>query len=148
MTRGVCKSVINNCRYANFDNPLRAFCETVLKMENPKMSKYNENRKKYNYFAFMNFYQLPAFKDKASFENSFWKLSKHEKIESSEAEKILERWRKESSKIIDAVIDILEPKMIAMVSIDAWESYVKYGKYKDDKRLVKAAHPCIPWYIE
>ena len=124
ITRGVCERVIRNakdeeCRFPNFDNPLRSFCKIVLQMENVKMSKYTDDRKNYSHFAFMNFYQVPAFKNMGCFKNSFYEEANKENIDN--ADTILSQWRKESTVLLDQVIDILKPKAVAFTSMDAWE---------------------------
>lgn len=146
-TRNVCNGVLKNENtFRNFDNPLRSFCNIVLKYDNIRLSKYNDNRKKYSYFAFMNFYQIPAFKDKACFKDAFYKEAKSENIPKDEQYKIIEKWRNESTSLIDEVIDILNPRAVVFTSIDAWESYDNNnGKYKNDNRIIRSAHPNWPW---
>lgn len=144
LTRGVCETVMQNCSYPNFDNPLRSFCNIVLKTGRINLSKYNQNRQLYSYFAYMNFYQIPAFQDKACFKPSYYAQAKREGIQN--ADSILEKWQTQSTQLIDQVIEILEPRAIAFTSIDAWGSYEKCGgKYVKDDRIIRSAHPNRPW---
>ena len=56
LTRKVCNGVMENNSFANFDNPLRSFCEVVLGLGKLSMNKGNQNRKYYSYFSFMNLF--------------------------------------------------------------------------------------------
>ena len=144
ITRRVCENVLQNISYPNFDNPLRSFCNIVLKTERIRLSKYNNNRQLYSYFAFMNFYQIPAFENQGCFKTSYYAQAKREHVE--KADQILEKWRTESTQLIDQVIEILQPKAIAFTSIDAWSSCEKCrGKYIKDDRVIRSAHPNRPW---
>ena len=145
LTRSVCEDVMQNCSYPNFDNPLRSFCNIVLKAGGINLSKYNNNRQCYSHFAFMNFYQIPAFQNQGCFKTSYYTQAKREGIQN--ADRILEKWQTESTRLIDQVIEILEPRAIAFTSIDAWSSYEKCGgKYEKDDRIIRSAHPNRPWY--
>lgn len=145
ITRRVCNGVMNNCSFSNFDNPLRSFCETVLH-ESIQLRKYNENRKKYSYFSYMNFYQIPAFENGGCFQNSFFKEAKKEGISGELQTQIINKWRKESTQLIDQVIEILNPKAIVFTSVDAWKSYDNNnGRFKTDYRIIRSAHPDYPW---
>lgn len=149
ITRRVCDGVMGNGdgtqrSFPNFDNPLRSFCDIVLHLGKLRMSKYNENRKKYSHFAFMNFYQIPAFQNMGCFKDSFYKEAKKEKIKNPED--VLNQWRKESTELIDQVIDILKPKAVAFTSMDAWKAYEENnGKYRNSEIIIRAAHPNRPW---
>lgn len=148
LTRKVCDGVVEgiNC-FSNFDNPLRSFCKNVLEIENVRLSKYNNMRNNYSYFAFMNFYQLPAFFDKIGFTPAFYHQAKEEGLSTEEAYEIIENWRKKSVKIIDNVISILKPKAILFASFDAWEAYDAHeGEYKNDERMIRTSHPGRPWH--
>lgn len=58
----------------------------------------------------------------------------------------MKKWRNESTSLIDEVIDILNPRAVVFTSIDAWESYDNNnGKYKNDNRIIRSAHPNWPW---
>ena len=146
ITRRVCNGVMNNCSFPNFDNPLRSFCRVVLGIEKIRLSKYNQNRKLYSYFSFMNFYQIPAFENAGCFKNSFYSEAKKENINEDVQSQIINQWRTQSTQLIDQVIEILNPKAIVFTSVDAWKSYdINNGKYKSDYRIIRSAHPNRPW---
>lgn len=92
----------------------------------------------------MNFYQIPAFQNMGCFKNSFNAEAKKEKVVNFEA--VLSQWRKESTELVDQVIDMLKPKAVAFTSMDAWEAYEENnGKYKNSEIIIRAAHPNRPW---
>ena len=62
ITRRVAKGVVDEGdRFSVFDNILRSFLKVVAEEESPHISKCNRCR--YNYFAFMNYYPFPAFRE-------------------------------------------------------------------------------------
>ncbi len=143
-TRAVCGRVCTSEKsYANFDNPLRSFMKIVLDIEDPHTTK--KTRHLYHHFAFMNFYQMPAFKEKGYFKKAVRSQGKQEHMEEA-AEELLGKCRQASVEIIDQVIDILEPKAIVFTSIDAGEQYRYHkGKYANDKKVIYTSHPGRPW---
>lgn len=150
LTQDVVNRVMfNNERYNNFDNPLRTFCDRVLGLGKLCMSKYNENRKLYSHFAYMNYYQIPSFRDKKGFCDSFYSEANREGIATPDADNILREWRKKSNEIIDQVIECIKPTALVFTSVDAWQSYDGLGgKHKSDASIIRSAHPGIPWNKE
>lgn len=143
LTRRVCEGVCEGICFANFDNPLRSFMKIVLDIEKPHTNK--QTRYLYNYFAYMNFYQMLAFEAKGYFKKSFYNQAEREGLIGT-AEGLLNRCREVSTNVVDQVIGVLEPKAIVFTSIDAWEQYINYnGKYANDIRIIYSAHPGRPW---
>lgn len=106
LTRRVCEGVcLGNC-FANFDNPLRSFMRVLLEMEDPHVNP--ENRQLYHHFAFMNFYQMPAFEARGYFKKAFHRQAKLENAAEAGSALLL-KCRQVSTEIVDQVIDILEP---------------------------------------
>ena len=142
-TRAVCEGVCAGNCFANFDNPLRSFMKIVLDIEDPHTTK--ATRHLYHHFAFMNFYQMPAFKEKGYFKKTVRSQGKREHMKEA-AEELLEKCRQASVEIVDQVIDILCPKAIVFTSIDAGEQYRYHkGKYTNDKKVIYTSHPGRPW---
>ena len=94
----------------------------------------------------MNFYQMLAFEEKGYFKQAMYRQGKRENL-LEQAQTLLETCRKTSTKVVDEVIDILDPKAIAFTSIDAWEQYIACdGQHIDDERMIFTAHPGRPWH--
>ena len=143
MTRGVCEDVIaRGTSYCNFDNPLRSFRRVVLGQDDPID---NEARKDYDYFAFMNFYQFPAFEEKGYFSNTVLSQGKREG-QISRARALLSKSQAFSTRLVDEVIRVLDPRLIVFTSSDASDSYKSNnGLYADDKRVIFVSHPNNPF---
>ena len=59
---------------------------------------------------------------------------------------LLEACRRESTLIVDQVIEVLEPKVIVFTSLDAGEQYRNHnGKHAHDKNVIYTSHPGRPW---
>ena len=144
ITRRVATGVANEGnRFSIFDNILRSFLKIVIEEENPHISK--KNRCKYNYFAFMNYYPFPAFKEAGSFLDSIYDYSKKHKSQ-AEASKLIEICESAATNIVDEVISILNPVCIVFSSCDAGNAYKNHnGKYKDDPRVIYTSHPAKPF---
>lgn len=143
ITRRVANGVVNDGnRFSVFDNILRSFLKIVAEEDNPRISK--QNRCKYNLFAFMNYYQFPAFMEKGSFRKSINDFAKTHGAQESAA-KLIESCESASTGIVDAVIAIIKPRCVVFSSCDAWNAYKKhYGKYRDDPMMIYTSHPGRP----
>ena len=121
---------------------LRSFLKIVKGENNPHISK--SNRRNYNYFAFMNFYPMPAF-TQGSFVDSVIDLSKKQSCH-SEAELLLKRCETEATIIVDDVIDVLQPRCVVFSSCDAWSAYIlNGGKHQSESRMIFTSHPARPF---
>ena len=152
-TRKVVEYCLNGGKsgaYNIFYNPLKSFGEVVLDEEIKQIDQ--NNKQLYHHFAFMNFYQMPSLHKGLKFWISLKNLAKDEG-NSDLAKEIFRKCVEESIKVVDEVIDILDPNIIVFTSISARDAYkgVEYpelnGKYKDDKRVIYTQHPCCShWY--
>ena len=144
ITRRVAKGVVDEGdRFSVFDNILRSFLKVVAEEESPHISKCNRCR--YNYFAFMNYYPFPAFREKGSFLDSIRDYSKTRGSRAA-ADKLIEACESAATDTVDAVIEILKPRCIVFSSCDAGSAYKQHnGKYKDDPRMIYTSHPARPF---
>lgn len=144
ITRRVANGVANEgIRFSIFDNILRSFLKIVTEEESPHISKWN--RCKYNYFAFMNFYPFPAFRERGSFLDSIYDYSKSHNSQ-EKASKLIETCECTATNVVDEVISILKPRCIVFSSCDAGSAYRNHnGKYKDDPRVIYTSHPARPF---
>ena len=110
----------------------------------------NDEGKNYDYFAFMNFFQMPALyagmKYWTSLKKSALKSGMTKNQAKSYAEKVLDDTVRISSHVLDEVIGILNPSIVIFTSKSAAEAY--NGKYKNTPKLITAVHPASPhWHI-
>jgi len=143
ITRRVGTSIVNGeSYYQNFDNTLRSFRNIVL----DKHDSINcQTRYDYNYFSFMNFYQIPAFEPKGYFTKVLYEQGEREGLV-DEATTLLERSQRFSTKLIDEVISILEPRLVVFTSFDAGDAYKRYkGNYSEDGNVIYVSHPNNPF---
>lgn len=136
-TRGVVNRFMDNKKgsYTIFSNVLRSFCSIVLGKDEPHIT--GEAKRNYNYFSFMNFFQMPSLIEGVKFWDS---------LDLDDKSKANEMWDicvQKSSDVVDAVIDILIPRMIVFTSLSAGNAY--RGKYKTDGRVVYTSHPQAPF---
>ena len=133
----------NSKAYTIFTNVIKSFSKIVLK-EDIKNITY-EKKQIYNYFAFMNFFQMPSIYEGEKYWNSLWRSAKR----NGDKQLAYDMWEKavkESIRTVDKVIEILEPKAIIFTSISAGCAYKENGgKYKDEKRVVYTSHPGYPY---
>ena len=143
ITRRVGSDIIQGkSHFQNFDNPLRSFRTIVLDKCD---SINNQTRYDYNYFAFMNFYQIPAFEPKGYFTRVLYEQGEREGLV-DEATKLLEMSQQYSTILIDEVIDILKPRLVVFTSFDAGDAYKRYkGKYSENENVIYVSHPNNPF---
>ena len=139
-----------------FTNTLKSFCKVVTPGE-AFDSISIENSKKYNYFAYMNFYQQPSIYHGMNFTRPLYLAGEYLNWDS---ETIDEMWYKifdESVRIVENVIEILEPQAVVITSNEIYEYYRDYGsaneknqrvagKLIDDDRMIWVDHPGSPWW--
>ncbi len=102
----------------------------------------------YQYFAFMNFFQMPAIYKGEKFWNSLLygasQLGLSQKDTKTYAGQMWDNAAEESSKVFDQVVDILQPNIIIFTSLSAWGAY--QGKHKDAPNIITTVHPgCRYW---
>jgi hypothetical protein len=129
----------NQKNYSIFMNMIRVLNEVVK-----ELPKCDNERLTYHYFAFMNFFQMPALYKGVSFEKS---LSKAEKG-MADPTAVYKRTVEESCKVLNDVINILQPNVIVFTSKAAYYAYCNHeGEMAEkDGRIIKAVHPCCSWW--
>lgn len=142
-TRGVVENFIANRStggYNIFANMLRVF-DSVYGSGQVYMDA--EARQRYHYFAFMNFFQMPSlYRGK-----KYWTALLQSAQKQGNERLAYEMWEKAvevSADTLDKVIDILKPEIIIFTSVSAYDAY--RSKHADDPRIIKATHPCSPWW--
>lgn len=142
-TRGVVKNFIANRStggYNIFANMVRSF-DVVY--GDGQVSMDAEARQRYHYFAFMNFFQMPALYDGKNFWNSLLRSAQKLGKEPLAGD----MWKKAvdvSSDTLSRVIDILKPELVIITSVSAYNAY--HEKHGDDPRIIRATHPCCCWW--
>jgi len=143
-TRGVIKWYLEGYRgrwSSIFTNVVKSFSKIVL---NQSIDYINiEESQKFNYFSFMNFFQMPSIIEGKSFWNSLYENNPKE-----EADALWKKTSEVSSSVLDSVIEIIKPKLIIFVSTSAYDAYCNSNaKHKYDKNVVHVCHPgCAWWY--
>lgn len=136
----------NQKNYSIFSNPLKIFRDVCL--NNPVEYCADDNfRQAYHYFAFMNFFQMPALYKGESFWKSLCSADKHPKLKL--AYSLFERTAEISAGVLDDVIKALKPTAVVFTSSSAWTAYKKYGTYansKNDPVMIHTAHPGCCWW--
>lgn len=148
-TRGVVKSYMEGYRTKGrsiFTNFLKACWEAYTGEKINKIT--TEHSKKYDHFAFINFFQMPSLYSGESFWKSLYFSAKRQKEKKKDAKQLAnDTWDnvvKKSSDIFDKVVEILEPNVIVFTTLSAWNAYD--GKYKNDDRIIGTVHPCCPYW--
>ena len=149
-TRNVVKYYMNQHRtkaHGIFTNVARSFSEVMLGESNLGPEIVSKN---YRYFAFMNFFQQPSLYAGASFWEALLYATNEGRKNHPEANALWEECACHSAKVLDAVIDILEPKLVIFTSKSASEAYrgdYGYGRYaKDKNRVFYTYHPGSPYW--
>ena len=146
------RNIVNNYLSGNrsrshsiFTNVTKIFSAVVLK-ENISCISTSESQK-YNYFSFMNFFQMPSIYEGTKFWNTILasaKKANNEPLAYQQWEKCVQV----SSDVLDHVIEILSPKLVVFTSKSAYDAYKKTNaKYAKEKFVVATPHPTSPaWY--
>lgn len=132
--------------YSIFTNFIKSFSRVVLKKEIASISL--ETKKLYNYISFMNFFQMPSLYEGQKYWNSLLKSSKKANNKTL-AYDLWETSVAKSVKTVDAVIDILDPKVVVFTSISAGDAYRNYKNMKNEQynrnRYIFTSHPNTPY---
>ena len=142
-TKAVVKNYLNDERtrsYLIFSNPLKVFSKDILGKPIEKIN--SENVQRFNFFAFMNFFQMPSLYKGMKFWDSLRK--------SGETNRHWPMWDEcvtKSSEVLDKVIDILEPKLVVFLSTSAYNAFKKSNaRHAGDEIIQQTVHPCSPWW--
>ena len=129
----------NQSNYSIFLNMIRALDEAV-----GGLPTCDDEKQKYHYFAFMNFFQMPSLYQGLSFEDSLYKAAK----KSDDPIAVYKRTVEESCAVLDKVIEILQPNAIVFTSKAAYKAYCNHQgeMVKQDKRIINTVHPCCSWW--
>ena len=136
-----------------FTNTLKSFCKVVTP-EEAFNSITTENSKKYNYFAFMNFYQQPSIYKGENYTDSLYKAGAFLGKNTDEINKIWYETFNKSVEIVEQVIELLDPNIIIVTSSEVKEYYGsidesgnrKKGQYYDRDNIIWLDHPGSPWW--
>ena len=141
-TRPVMKKYMNNVSgsYTIFSNFLKSFCRSVM---NEEITINPDTKKRYEYLAFMNFFQMPSL----FYGIKYWEsllISAKRKNNKQLAYDMWEDACKNAVETLDSVIDIIQPKAVVITSLSAGDAYKEYGgKYKDS--IIFTSHPAYPF---
>lgn len=144
-TRNVISNYLSgNRRHGHliFTNVIKTFSAVVLKEEISCIS--TPESQKYNYFSFMNFFQMPSIYTGTKFWDSILASAK----KAGNKPLAYQQWEKcvqVSSNILDHVIEILSPKLVVFTSTSAYHAYKNANaKYANEKFVVATPHPASP----
>ncbi|MBR6403467.1 MAG: hypothetical protein IKS48_08815 [Eubacterium sp.] len=158
-TQSVIKDYMDGKRtkaHGIFTNTLKSFCNVVVS-EEAFDSITTEDSKKYNYFAYMNFYQQPSIYANTNFTKSLYKAGYFVGKNTVEIDELWYEIFDKSVEIIEKVIDILNPKVIVVTSSEIEKYYRQYGsideygkrtegKYYTRKNIIWLDHPGTSWW--
>ena len=145
-TRDVITNYLNGARrkgHSIFSETIKAFDKVYLDRDNVRIN--HDESKNYHYFAFMNFFQMPALYKGMKYWNSL--LLSAKKVGNEQlAFDIYEKSAQISSKVLDNVIEILKPNVVTFTSDSAKYAYDKYGKYHSEAYVISSTHPGCSWW--
>lgn len=139
-----------------FTNVLKSFCNVVI--PNDSFDKITtEDSKKYNYFAYMNFYQMPSIYFDKNYTKALYSAGKIEGMNNDQIDKLWYECFDNSVKIFENVVEEIEPKIIIVSSMEVCKYYEKYalidesgkrgkGKLFKDSRVIFVDHPGTSWW--
>ena len=139
-----------------FTNTLKSFCKVVTPNESFD-SITTANSQKYNYFAFMNFYQQPSIFEGENYTDSLYKAGAFLGKNTEEINKIWYETFDKSVEIVEQVIELLDPNIIIVTSSEVEKYYRRYGRidesgnrkkgqYYDKDNIIWLDHPGSPWW--
>ena len=135
---------IKSRSYGIFTNMIKSFGKVMLNKEIRHID--DETRQLYNYFAFFNFFQMPALYSGEKYWNSL-KISAKNLGNENLASEMWHQCAQFSVEVTDKVIDILEPNLIVFTSVSAAKAYKENnGKYANSDKLLIVAHPTSAWW--
>lgn len=141
-TRPVINNYMNNApgSYTIFNNFLKSFCKTVM---NEEITISPDTKKRYDYLAFMNFFQMPSLFYGVKYWDALWASAK----KNNNKQLAYDMWEKACNNAVetlDSVIEIIQPKAVVITSLSAGDAYKKHnGKYKDF--IIFTSHPAYPF---
>lgn len=133
-----------------FTEMVKVFSKACL--DEPIAAISTESSQKYHYFAFMNFFQMPALYRGMSYWDSLLRSSRkidglHRKQAKEYAETVWEDMVQRSTDVLNAVIDILKPKVVIFTSGSAYEAYNQKNKASKKTKMIQTVHhSCKYWY--
>ena len=142
------RSVVNNYLKGKrdpassiFTNVVKPFSKIVLNQPIEYIS--TEESQKFNYFSFMNFFQMPSLFFGKSFKGSLYENGANIEV----AKCVWEKARNVSITVCDSVIDVIKPRVIIFVSSLAYDTFHgSNANHKNDKNVVRVCHPGCPWW--
>ncbi|MEA5050312.1 MAG: hypothetical protein VB021_02425 [Oscillospiraceae bacterium] len=129
--------------YLIFTNLAKSFSKTILGDEIGSIS--SESGRIFDYFAFMNFFQMPSLYS----GKGFWDSLKLSAKRINRPELAYQCWDTvvcKSVSVTDNVIDILAPRLTVFVSKSAYDAYMNCEKSKYKNEVKHCDHPACPWW--
>ena len=124
-----------------FTNVVKEFSRTVLDEEIHHINR--QNSQNYNYFAFMNFFQMPSLYKGLKFWNSIEKSA----VNREAAEEAWDYIVKVSTDVTDEVIDIIKPNLVVFTSKSAYDAYKSNNEsHSKDNYIIGIPHPCCSYW--
>lgn len=145
-TRDVITNYLNGYRrkgHSIFSETIKVFDKVYLGKDNVQIN-YEESQN-YHYFAFMNFFQMPALYKGMKYWNSL-EISANKLSDKQLAYDMYEKTAQISSKVLDDVIEILKPNVVIFTSNSAKYAYDKYGKHHSKTNITSSTHPGCSWW--
>lgn len=141
-TRGVVNNYLAGNRsrgHLIFTNLVKAFSECV---QGQKIDSINTtNSQLFQYFAFMNFFQMPSLIN----GEKYWKS-----LCISDQTTALQLWsicKDNSAKVLDAVIDVLHPIVVIFSSVSAYHAYQESDHNRNYNSLIEyVPHAGCKWW--
>lgn len=141
-TRGQLENYLRGRRcplHKIFNNAVMAFEEVFYGKQ--LMNVKPEDKQMYNYFAFMNFFQMPSLYKGVRYRDSLIKSARLGGCLRT-ADRVYGKCLSVSTETVDQVIDILDPDLVIFTSIAAARAYKeKGGQYADSPDLIVTACP-------
>ena len=144
-TRGVINNYLDGKRskgHSIFTNLVKAFSECILGQKIDKISK--ENSQAFHYFAFMNFFQMPSLINGEKYWKSLYASNASNPSNASELWNVCINI---SAKVLDEVIDILNPIVVVFSSVSAYDAYKESEHNHIHNSLIKSVpHAGCKWW--
>lgn len=128
-----------------FTEMVKVFSKVCLNEPISSISK--ESSQKYRYFAFMNFFQMPALYRGVSYWTSLRRSARQIGQTKEYAEAVLEDTVRRSTKVLNDVINALEPKLVIFTSKSAYDAYINTNRESKNTTIIQTVHPgCKYWH--
>lgn len=139
-----------------FTNVLKSFCNVVA--TNEAFNRITtDDSKRYNYFAYMNFYQMPSIYYGENYTKALYAAGKLANYSTESIDEIWYECMEKSSKVFEDVVNALDPVCIVVSSREVEKYYSKYGsknsggtysagKLCNDPRMIYVDHPGSSWW--